>query len=78
MGVIVKYVLPLHLPVTATPFVNKTSTFSDHPIRNANRYLQMQHHKDTVYNKLAFDNLINNKQMLGNYCKKQLCLQKFM
>ena len=78
MGVIVKYVLPLHLPVTATPFVNKTGTFSDHPIRNANRYLQMQHHKDAVYNKLAFDNLINNKQMFGNYCKKQLCLQKFL
>ena len=78
MGGIVKYVLPMHLPVTATPFVNKAGTFGNHPIRNANRHLQIQHHKDAVSNKLAFDNLSNNKQMFGNYYKKQLCLQKFL
>ena len=43
--------------MTATPFVNKASTFGDHPIRNANRHLQMQRHKDAVSNKLSFDNL---------------------
>ena len=43
--------------MTATPFVNKASTFGDHPICNANRHLQMQRHKDAVSNKLSFDNL---------------------
>ena len=45
------------LIMTATPFVNKAGTFVDHPTCNANRNLQVQHHKDAISNKLAFDNL---------------------
>ena len=43
--------------ITAILFVNKAGTLGDHPTRNANRHLQMRHHKDVVSNKLAFYNL---------------------
>ena len=43
--------------MTATLFVNKAGAFVDHPTCNANRNLQVQHHKDAISNKLAFDNL---------------------
>ena len=46
--------------ITAALFANKAGTFGDHPTCNANRDLQMQHHKDVVSNKLACDSL--NKQ----------------
>ena len=55
-----------------------TGTFGDHSTRNANRHLQTKCHKDVVSSKLTFDISVNDKQMFGNYCEKQLCLKKFL
>ena len=80
MGDIGKHVPPSFAPpvITATLIVNKAGTFGDHQPAILigickNSFIKMPF----LTNQLS-KIYVNNKQMFGNYCKKQLVLKKFL